>query len=213
MTEKSGKKHISDKVVARLCRYRQMLERFLNSGRRSIYARELAEGLGVSAAQVRRDLMELELIGTPQKGYSINEMLTQISNVIDAESGQKALLIGVGNLGKAILSYFIRRRPNLHIVAAFDTDYQKSGRVISGCRCYHITELASKIKELNIPIAIITTPEDPAQDIADDLVKAGIRGIVNFAPTQLIVPDDVYVENMDITVAIEKTAYFARLVD
>ncbi|MCX7727354.1 MAG: hypothetical protein N2053_10975, partial [Chitinispirillaceae bacterium] len=104
----------------------------------------------------------------------------------------------VGNLGRAILGYFNRLRPKFNPIAAFDTDPNKVGRIIAGCKCYHFSELLSIIKPNTVQIGIITVPEAYAQKVTDTLVLVGIKGIVNFAPVPVLVPENVYLENMQI---------------
>ena len=122
----------------------------------------------------------------------------------------KILLIGVGNLGKAILSYSSYRHSSLSIFAAFDTDKEIIGNSFSNCSCYHIDDLKDKIFELGIDIGIITTPRQHAQQIADLMVYAGIRGILNFAPISLRVPDNVYLDRIDISMSLDKVNYFTN---
>ena len=117
--------------------------------------------------------------------------------------------MGDGNLGRAILSYFTYRHPGLTIVAAFDTDESKVDRVISGCRCYHTRDFESKVKELDINVGIITVPAGQAQAVADMMVAAGIKGVLNFAPVPLRVPETVCADRIDIASSLEKLAYFA----
>ena len=119
-------------------------------------------------------------------------------------------LVGVGNLGRAILAYFTGRRPNLAIVAAFDRDEHRVNRVIHGCRCYPADKLEETLAEQEIRTAIIAVPAGEAQKVADRLVRGGVRGILNFAPTPLRVPPAVFVQEMDITTSLEKVAFFAR---
>ncbi|MGL1901513.1 MAG: redox-sensing transcriptional repressor Rex [Fibrobacterales bacterium] len=202
--------NISAKSIERLCRYRQILMNFISLGKTHIFSHELASDINSSPAQVRRDLMLLTLTGSPQKGYLIKEFLQEIRKIIDSDQTQNACMIGVGNLGRAVLTYFSNRKPTISIVAAFDDDPQKINRVISGCNSFHINTMLDAIKEHNITIGILTVPASDAQAIADTLINAGIKGIVNFAPVHLKVPKDVYLENIDITMAIEKTAYFAK---
>lgn len=109
-----------------------------------------------------------------------------------------------------MLSYFVSRRPGLSIVAAFDTDAAKVGRVVEGCRSYPLEELAQRVAELATPVAIIAVPAEEAQSVADLLVRAGVTGIANFAPVSLDVPPHVFVENVDLTMSLEKVAYFAH---
>ena len=108
------------------------------------------------------------------------------------------------------MKYFWGRRPKLRITAAFDNDPKKAGRVIQGCRCYLIDQMCEMIQEREIKTAIITVPVDEAQGIADILVGAGIRGIVNFAPVRIRVPKGVFVEDIDMAIVLEKVAYFAQ---
>ncbi len=203
-------KIIPEKSVERLCKYRQILLNILDSGKEFIFSHELAAILDSSPAQVRRDLMMLNITGTPQKGYNIRQFLDDISDVVDSEEGQLACLVGVGKLGQAILTYFAKRRPNLSIVAAFDIDAAKAGRQHGECPIYNITELEQIIKNKNITVGIVTVPAPHAQSTIDTLVASGVKGIVNFAPTHIRVPKGVFIENLDITLSVEKTAYFAK---
>jgi len=203
--------NVSGKTIGRLSLYRRVLYDLLAEGERSIFSHRLAELVGGTAAQVRRDMMAVGSAGSPTRGYDIQELTHSIGDFLDAPSGQAVALVGVGNLGRAILAYFAGRRPKLSIEAAFDNDPSKCGRVIHGCRCYPIEDLVKVVKDRRIAIGIVTVPADQAQDVADKLCQAGACGLVNFAPVRLLVPANVYVEDIDMTMAIEKAAYFARL--
>jgi redox-sensing transcriptional repressor len=196
--------------IERFCRYRKYLLDLQESGAKFVHSHELAKAIGASSAQVRRDMMMLSLSGTPQKGYSVVRLLDEIACLLDKEGGQKAALVGVGHLGNAILTYFASRRPNLWISAAFDIDPSLTGKEIADCVCFDISSMEEVIEAQGIGVGIICTPEKVAQEMTDKLVRAGVKGIVNFTPCRLDVPSDVFLENVDITVAIEKTAYFAR---
>ncbi len=200
---------ISPKSVERLCRYRKVLQNYKNSDKLYIYSHDLAVGVNNSSAQVRRDLMDLNVRGSSKKGYLVEAFLQEINVVLNTNTQQKAAIIGVGNLGRAILSYFSRVRMNITIDAAFDDDDTKIGRVIAGCNSHHISQLQDIVRKNEINVGIIAVPGCDAQAIADDLVAAGVNGIVNFAPVQLSVPKEIYLENIDITMTIEKTAFFA----
>lgn len=201
---------INHKCVERLCKYRQFLLGLQAVGARYVFSHQLAKVVGASPAQVRRDLMQLNLRGSSQHGYRIDSFLAEVENIIDSPLGTNAALVGIGYLGKAILSYFMKRSPNLSIVAAFDVDEEVVNRVVSGCRTYNVNEIAEQIRDREIKIGIITVPANVAQNVADILIDAGVHGIVNFAPRRIVVPDHIYIENIDITTAIEKTAYFSR---
>ena len=201
---------ISDKTVGRLSLYRRTLQRMLAEGREYVYSHEIAHACGVTAAQVRRDLMPTGFTGTPKRGYSVAALLQSIGNLLDDPEKQRVALVGIGNLGRAILAYFTGRRPNLAIVAAFDQDPNKVNQTIHGCRSYPMEDLGGTIEEKQIEVAIIAVPASAAQAIADRLVSHGVRGLLNFAPVSLRVPSDVYVEDLDMAISLERVAYFAR---
>ncbi|MCU0642889.1 MAG: redox-sensing transcriptional repressor Rex, partial [bacterium] len=148
--------------------------------------------------------------GSPVHGYDITQLMDSISEIIDAPDMQHVALAGLGHLGRAVLDYFQGRRPKLQIIAAFDTDPGKINQVIHGCRCYHTDELEKVIKENSIDVGILAVPVDEAQEIAERMVAAGIRGLLNYAPMRLKLPNEVFVENRDMIMAVEKAAYFAR---
>jgi redox-sensing transcriptional repressor len=201
---------VSEKIIARLSLYRRLLSNLLLDGVRNVYSHQLATMAGVSAAQVRRDMMAVGYSGTPVKGYSIPELIESVDRLLDSTHGQAVAIVGLGNLGRAVAAYFAHRRPNLSVVAAFDTDERKVGRTFNGCDCFHISEFPRVADEKHIAVAVITVPAQAAQPVADLLARSGIKGMLNFAPVRLRVPPDVYVENMDMAVSLEKAAYFAR---
>jgi redox-sensing transcriptional repressor len=201
---------ISDKTVARLSIYGRILSGIQFRGTATIHSHELAGVAGVTPAQVRRDLMVVGGMGSPSRGYSVTELAENIEAFLGSQQSVNVALVGVGNIGRAILSYFHGRRPNLTIVAAFDNDSQRVDQVVHGCRCYPMENLAERIREQDILIGVIAVPVSAAQEVAGALVENGIRGILNFAPTPLRVPTGVYLEQVDITTSLEKVAYFAR---
>jgi len=201
---------ISQKTVGRLSLYRRLLNVLAVQGTKNVYSHQLAAMAGATAAQVRRDLMAVGYMGTSIRGYAVDELIKSLGTFLDDPQGQSAALVGIGNLGRAILSYFSGRRPNLSIVAAFDVDPGKVGRVINGCRSYPLDELETVARELDIRLGVLTVPAAAAQSVAESMVRAGIRGILNFAPAPLKMPTGVYVEDIDMTMSLEKVAYFAR---
>ncbi len=200
---------ISERTIERLALYRRLLSGLLEKGLEHIYSHQLAEFLGNTPAQVRRDIMSIGHVARSKKGYDIPELLTHIDSILSSGGDHRIALIGIGNLGRAILSYFNQQHSALRIVAAFDNDETRVNRVISGCRCYPMDELKEKVEGEDITLGIITVPGPSAQIVADALAAAGITGILNFAPVPLKTPGDVYVEKIDITTAIEKVAFFA----
>jgi redox-sensing transcriptional repressor len=202
--------HVPEKTIGRLSLYRRLLAEEMGRGTRNLYSHELAKLAGVTPAQVRRDLMVVGYNGTPTRGYGVAELTGSISALLDAPRMQGLALVGVGNLGRAVLAYFAGRHPNLSFVAAFDTDPSKTDRVIHGCRCHAMADLAHVVEREDIRAAVIAVPAERAQEVADQFVAAGITSILNFAPTSLRVPAGVYVEHNDLTTSIERVAFFAR---
>ncbi len=202
---------ISEKTVERLSVYRRLLEVQENSGREYVYSHELAELVSGTAAQVRRDLMELGVTGHSKRGYLVSELVRAISRIIDTPDGTRVVLVGVGDLGRAVLGFLKGFYGRMQVVAAFDNDPLKIGRVMHGYRCQSVTELAGVVMAQHVQTAIVTTPAHAAQHVSDHLVAAGIRGILNLAPTPVHVPPDVYVERVDLATALEKVTCLARL--
>ena len=202
--------HISSKSIGRLSFYRRSLYELSEKGIQNVYSHQLADAAGVSAAQVRRDLMVIGYTGSTRKGYEVEKLVESIGSLLDTPKPQNVALVGAGNLGKAVITYFSGRRPKLRIVAAFDKEPAKTNQMIQECWCYSVDMLNEVIKEQNIRAAIICVPEEEAQKIANSLIQAGVKAIMNFAPTSLRVPADIYVENVDISTSLEKVAYFAR---
>lgn len=203
---------LSDKTIGRLSLYRRVLERGSRAGKpvSHIFSHELAALAGVSAVLVRRDLMMIGFSGNPKKGYDAGELLDCIGKFLDAPGGTNVALIGVGNLGRALLAYFTYRRPTLSIVAAFDTNPEFANRVIQGCRCYSADDMEAVVREKNVRMGVIAVPSQGAQEVADRLVRAGVSGILNFSPVALKVPSSVYVNQIDLTMELEKVAFYAR---
>lgn len=199
----------SYETIGRLSRYRRLLAQRVESGGESIYSHELAMVAGVSAAQVRRDLMSVGATGSSTSGYDIARLIGCLGAELDDSEGRRAAVVGVGNLGRAMLTYFQGRRPKLSIVAAFDSEPYKVGRVICGCRCYGMDELAKVVAEQKITVGIVAVPSAAAQSVASDLEDAGVRGILNFAPVALRVGPETFSEDIDMTMALERVAYFS----
>ena len=199
-----------EKTVERLCMYRRLLMAARREGRQYVFSHDLAEAMGGTAAQVRRDLMTVGVSGNSRKGYAIGALIAKIGALMDNPSGERVALVGVGNVGCALLPFLAGYYPGLKVVAAFDSDPRKTGRVIHGCRCHPVEELEIIARERRLTVAIVATPASAAQAITDRLVACGVSGILNFAPVPLKVPAGVHVERVDIAMALEKAAYLAR---
>jgi len=198
------------KTVERLSEYRRTLLVCLNENRNFIFSHELAAMFHITAVQVRRDLMLIGYSSVHRKGYDVKELINAISGIIDLEDGMNVAIVGIGNLGRALAGYFKGKRSKLNLVASFDNDPQKINKVISGIKCYPYDDLGKMIGELKIQIAILTVPADFAREIAEETVRFGIKGILNFTTVPLNVPSGVYLEEYDMITSIEKVAYFVK---
>jgi redox-sensing transcriptional repressor len=204
-------KSVPHKTVERLILYRSFISKMLTAGTTHTFSWQLAQLSGGTSAQVRRDLMYVGCFGTPQHGYDLRTLNQAIVSFFATEETISIVLVGVGNLGRAILGYLSLHTTVFNIVGAFDVDVTIIGRVIAGRHVYHLREIQSILAEKNVQVGIIAVPGDHAQECADILVSADVRGIVNFAPVPLHVPDQVYIENINMTMTIEKVAYFSRI--
>ena len=196
-------------MVERLVVYRRHLRLWLEEGRQRVYSRDLAQLEDVTAAQARRDLMTIGYTGTPAKGYDVAGLVAHIDTLLDTKSIGGFALVGAGQLGRAILAYLARQHPEFHVVA-FDVNPDKAGRVTGGCRCYLLDELEQVLRQQPVRVGVITVPADAAQEVANRLIDAGVRGLLNFAPVRLTVPPGVFVEDADIALLLEKVAFFSR---
>lgn len=193
-------------VIPRLSLYYRVL---LDSRRPDfISSEEIAELSGFTAAQVRKDLAYFGQFGTPSKGYPVEELRQAIVKILGTDKEWNVALVGVGNLGSALLSYKGFGRLGFKIRCAFDNDLRKIGKNLEGITVQDISELASALKKENIRIAIMTVPAEAAQAVVDVLVKAGVGAILNFAPVRVASPIGVEVLNIDLSIELEKLAYF-----
>lgn len=201
---------ISEKSVARLSVYRRLLEGLAGGGDAQVYSHEIARMTGHTPALVRRDLMAVGFTGSSSRGYDAAGLAKAIGTLLDGSGDQMAALVGVGNLGRALLAYFGSRHARVEVAMAFDADPRKTGRVIHGCRCYAVEQMPVRLREAGIDVGVLAVPASRAQAAADGLVDGEVRAILNFAPVRLHVPESIFVENMDMATALEKAAFFAR---
>ncbi len=198
------------KTIERLSQYRRVLIEGYSPEMQHIYSYEIANIIHNTPEQVRRDLMLIGYSSTLKKGYEIKELVACIDQILDKKENLNVAVFGMGNLGKAITNYFIKKRKKLKIVAAFDVNPDKINRIIAGVKSYHINELLRVITTEKISIAILTLPVENTKDITDQLVRAGIKGILNYTTLPLNVPDHIYLEEYDMVTSLEKIAYYVK---
>ncbi len=201
---------MSRKTVGRLSLYRRLLDNLKTSGTTNIYSHQLAHLAGVSATQVRRDFMVIGYSGSPSRGYQVDTCLASIESLLEGTDRQDVALVGLGRLGRSLLAHFTGKRPMLRIAVGFDVDPALIGTSIDGCPIYPVTEIEQRVAQQGARIAILAVPPEMAQSSAEALVRAGVRSIVDFTGVPLLVPDEVFVDHMDITSALESAAFFAR---
>ncbi len=199
---------ISGITIYRLGIYARALERFIQEGRELISSEELARACGVNSAQLRKDLSYFGQFGVRGVGYSAPGLLKHIRRILGTDREWPMILAGVGNLGRALLSYDLLSKRGFRFVAAFEVDEKKIGQVINHVYVYSIEQLPYVVREHQVEIGVIATPSEAAQEVADRFIKVGIRGILNFASTTLQHPQHVVIENSDITILFDKLAYY-----
>lgn len=204
-------KHLPHKTIERLSQYRRALLICLDQGQTHIYSHEIAKIQHITAVQVRRDLMLIGYTGTLRKGYNVSELIDLIGSIIDDDEGIRVAIVGMGNLGRALINYFSGKRSRLSISASFDTNPDKIGRTMSGVPCYSLEDMNEIIARENIKIGIMTVPAAAALTVAEKLVKAGIKGILNYTPKPVYVPKDVYLEEYDMITSLEKVAFYVKM--
>jgi redox-sensing transcriptional repressor len=189
--------HIPRATIQRLAVYVQVLENLKRDGTEVISSEHLARICAVNPSQIRKDLAYFGEFGVRGVGYYIEDLISAIKKSLGVDRTWNCALVGVGNLGRALLRHKECRTRGFNIVGVFDCDPFKIGEILAGQEVICSRRLVEKVKELDIEIGIITTPPERAQRAANYLVDAGIKGIVNFAPTRLSVPEEVEVEYVD----------------
>ena len=194
-------------VVSRLSLYLRELQRLQTTGQETISSSQLGTLLGFSDAQVRKDLGFVGQFGYPGVGYRCDELVLAMRDILGTNQPWPVAMVGVGNLGLALLGYRGFGRQNFSIVAAFDADPGKVGQTIQGLTIQPLDELATTVQEKHVRLGMIVVPGPQAQEVADQLVAAGVEGIVNFAPVTLTLPPHVQVVGVDLAIELEQLSF------
>jgi redox-sensing transcriptional repressor len=173
-------------------------------------SRELADLVGTSDGQVRKDLAYFGEFGVPGQGYRIGKLKQEIRHILGLDSTWGIAIVGIGNLGIALLTYPGFKKEEFEIRAAFDKDESKIEKVWRGIKVQHVDEIPQVLSEKQIKIGVITTPATAAQEVADKLAKGGVKGILNFAPMRISVPQEIRLKNVDLSMQLETLSYFLR---
>ena len=200
-------KKISKAVIGRLPRYYRYPGELIEEGVERISSNELSARMKVTASQIRQDLNNFGGFGQQGYGYNVKYLYAEIAKILGIDQQHNLIIIGAGNLGQAIANYTNFERRGFLIKGMFDINPKLIGLVIRGIEIRSVDELESFIKANDIQIAALTIPKTKAPEIADRLVKAGIKAIWNFAHTDLVVPEDVVVENVHLSESLMRLSY------
>ena len=198
---------VPDETIRRMPLYLRELQSLVKKGKSNVRSGEFAESLGVNPPQIRRDLSYFGGFGIPGVGYDVEKLLCQLRNILNLRSPHKTALVGVGDLGSALLGYSGFSQFAFEIVTAFDVSPKKIGKTKNGMVVEDVSKL-NTLKRRGIRIAIIAVPAKSAQGVADKLVKAGVIGILNFAPCCLALSKKIKIINIDIAMHIARLPYY-----
>lgn len=199
---------IPQATARRLPLYYRFLSNLHNQGKTRVSSKELSDAVKVDSATIRRDFSYFGALGKKGYGYNVDYLLEFFKTTLAQDKVTEVALVGVGNLGTALLNYNFLRNNNTKIAMAFDRSKKKAGSLIGDVPIYHIDDLEEKIGD--VEVAILTVPASAAQEIADRLVEQGVRGIVNFTPARLTIPKDVRIHHIDLSVELQSFVYFLK---
>jgi redox-sensing transcriptional repressor len=208
--KKPVKAEIPRKAIYRLSVYLRCLQRLKANEIRTVSSEALAKAARVKSTQLRKDLTYFGQFGTRGLGYDVEQLSKMISDLLGTTSLQPVVLIGLGNLGLALLSYKGFEQEGFEIIAAFDVDAQRRREKQISTPVFSMDRLGEIVEKNNVRMAIITVPASAAQEVANALVDAGVTGILNFAPIVLHVPDEVTVNNVNLAIELENLSYFIQ---
>jgi len=201
-------KQVPDIIVGRLPLYLRALELIGGDGETFVSSQELSHRLGISSAQIRKDLSQFGEFGVQGQGYSVQELRAHLRQILRVDREWPVILVGAGHLGSAIASYSGFAQRGFTVCAIFDNDPLKVGREVGGLRVRPMSELTAFIQANHIRLAMIAVPASAAQRVADQLVEAGVRAILNYAPIDLTAPTRVRVENVDPVLHLQHMTYY-----
>ncbi|WP_281287297.1 redox-sensing transcriptional repressor Rex [Salinicoccus cyprini] len=209
----NSKKKIPNATMKRLPLYYRFFKNAEKTSVDRVSSREISEALDIDSATIRRDFSYFGELGRKGYGYNVKSLLNFFMEHIQGNEVRNVAIIGAGNLGSALLNYkFSSINDRMNVVAAFDSNAQIVGTSINGTTVYHSDELEDLISRHSIDVAILTLPAEVSQDMAERLVEAGIKGILNFTPIRLNVSDEIYVHNIDLSVELQALFFYMKYI-
>ncbi len=203
--------NIPKATAKRLPIYYRYLNMLSDAGKKRVSSNELAEAVKVDSATIRRDFSYFGALGKRGYGYDVENLLEFFKKTLNQDKLTNVALIGVGNLGHALLNFNFHKSNNVRINAAFDIDEEITGTIQSGVPIYPMEDMKEQLKIQQIEIVILTVPANVAQGVTNDLIEVGVKGILNFTPLRISVPESVLVQNVDLTNELQTLIYFLDL--
>ena len=199
-------------TAKRLSLYYRIFKRFNSEKIEKANSKQIADAIGIDSATVRRDFSYFGELGRRGYGYDVKKLMNFFADLLHDNSITNVMLVGIGNMGHALLHYRFHERNKMKIVMAFDTDdHPEVGTTTNdGIPIYGISQINDKLKDVNVKTAILTVPSAKAQEVATVLVEAGVKGILCFSPVHLTVPKDVVVQYVDLTSELQTLLYFMK---
>ncbi|MBM3144060.1 MAG: redox-sensing transcriptional repressor Rex [Chloroflexi bacterium] len=204
------KRDIPGIVIGRLPIYLRAIQRMAQEGQRVTSSKELGERLGVSAAQIRKDLSQFGEFGKQGTGYNIKYLSEQLRRILNLDVVWDMAIVGAGDVGNALAHYQGFRDRGFQATMIFDNDSGKIGKKIGNLIVQDISEMSKAIQQASIKVAMVATPANHAQEVTDQLVEAGVKAILNYAPIQISVPEGVRVEYIDPATHLQKMSYYLK---
>lgn len=199
---------IPDIIIGRLPIYLRALQRLADKGTQTTSSQELGEIIGISAAQIRKDISQFGEFGKQGTGYSIPFLIERLQTILKVNRSWDVIIVGIGDMGHALARYNGFGDRGFLVTMLFDNDPAKIGQIVNNLEILNMNGMADKIKQNKIKIAILAVPASAAQEAADQLVKAGVKAILNYAPTHLNVPNNVHVQHIDPATHLQRMTYY-----
>lgn len=202
-----GEGQVPKAVVSRLSLYLRELQHLVRDGRETVSSSQLGEMLGFTDAQVRKDLAYFGQFGYPGVGYRCEELVAAIRGILGTDRNWPVIIVGTGNLGRALIGYKGFAQQGFEIAAAFDNDPAKVGRRIEGVPVHGVAELVEVVQRHHVRLGIIAVPVESAQAVADLLVRSGVTAILNFAPLTITLPEGIHHVGVDLAIELEQLSF------
>jgi len=199
---------IPDIIIGRLPVYLRALQRMAENGMKTTSSQELGERVGISAAQIRKDVSQFGEFGKQGTGYSISFLIDKLREILNVNRMWDVAIIGAGDMGHALARYQGFTNRGFRVVMIFDNDPAKVGQKVGDFTIEDIAKLVDRIRSAKIKMAMITVPASAAQAVADKLIQAGVKAILNYAPISINVPDNVHVQHIDPATHLQRMTYY-----